>query len=491
MPATQTFLREAGHGEWCIFLIPLCLFMNSYLDEVNSEDEKAQRILAFCFAIYCLVWTNRHIYKDKTWVKFPLTVFNNTFNSRTHSKLLNNEKKSNELEYDGLSLVDLIVLVIFGLTLGSSCWSAGLTRIGVCFAGLFNIIIEHFFEQFPHSFSFGEGCIILQSVFTYCSWSVFCLTKQIFQELDDKITVEVTTSVVGIERLCLCTLLLIVLLPLLLFCPSWAKSSTYFLLFATTLFSIATYPWMWMYLKGEPMVWVLNYVLSDWKLVWLMVFWVCMAVLATLSLVKLDKNTKPGSAMTGQVLTIIVYISGIWVDREFTRFCSILILALLVIFEYIRAFEFQPLSGKIHSYYMVFTERKRDQSFLMIAHIYLMIGTFAPLWIAPANASSLLLFSGVLSVGISNGAASIVGSRRKRAKLLLHQNSTIDEILASIAGQVTFVIAMVPLFGHDFNIFTAVPVIAAVALLKSVTDQEENIALPLSMYFLLSVVQFH
>ena len=482
------FRRKASNGEWCCLLIAMCLYMNTRRDESDYEDCSLMWAISGCLAVYSLLWANRLIYNDKTWFKYPVAILMNTFKTKSSDELLGQEEVNyEELMYDSPDILDVIVVILSGFFCGIVVASCLGSMIGVVVSGVFNHVMSHWFAKFHQSFTFGEGCVVLQAILTYLGWShykLFLRSPRTELVLDDVTTVE--GSFMVIERLGLCSLTLILSIPFLPYC-SWARSSTYFFAYTIAFFLAITYPMMWIFLQREPFLWLLNHVLADLNLVMLLGFWLS---LVAVTLVVVQLRTTKATTVTRKVfhlLVILVYVSGIWVDRSFTKFCSLLTLALFVVIEYVRAFKIQPLSRKIDEYFVIFTDEK-DQGFLILTNIYLLIGTFAPLWMAPANASPLLLMSGVLSVGIGDAAASIVGSQYGRIKWPFSKK-TIEGTLASIVSQVLFLLVTKPLFDYDLNYLAVVPVIAAISLMESLTNQVDNIVLPLSMYFLVCVIE--
>ena len=89
----------------------------------------------------------------------------------------------------------------------------------------------------------------------------------------------------------------------------------------------------------------------------------------------------------------------------------------------------------------------KDQGDLVLTNIYLLAGVSLPLWISvsPINDNPATLMSGVLSIGIGDAFASIVGSKWGQ-HCLLNTKKTFEGLLASILSQIVF-IKLLELFG--------------------------------------------
>jgi len=70
-----------------------------------------------------------------------------------------------------------------------------------------------------------------------------------------------------------------------------------------------------------------------------------------------------------------------------------------------------PLGARIESVFERFRDEK-DIGFLTLTHIYLLIGCSLPLWLTPSQSTgnTLLIASGVITVGFGDTAAAVVGS---------------------------------------------------------------------------------
>lgn len=378
------------------------------------------------------------------------------------------------------------------LTLAYMAWKTlGLFEafIGFCACVVYSVALPQIFAVFPSSFSFGEGCLVLQSVVIYTVHTSLSL----LYTNDDLTSIKGSFDVIA--RICLLSVILLLCLPLTRI-SSCFKSSTFFLAFATAFFCALTYPLLWLKLKRNPVFWVLEYVLNRMDVLILLLAWAAL-VLAALIVVKRQKEKATTSVRkVFHLLVVLVAVSGLYVDAQFTCLASQLVLGIFVVLEFIRAFKIRPLSEYLNEAFNVFIDEK-DQGFLILTNIYLLIGTFAPFWITTELTNTLttsnggpLVLSGVLAIGIGDSAASIIGSKLGRLKWPGGTGKTVEGTLASITSQLAFVIAMkwaqFPGF-EAVEIFEILPQICLGSIIEALTLQVDNLVLPLTLYLMLSL----
>lgn len=123
------------------------------------------------------------------------------------------------------------------------------------------------------------------------------------------------------------------------------------------------------------------------------------------------------------ILIVLVFIPGLIYQCTFLFVASGVALALLVVLEVARVIQLPPLNGILQQAVKAFIDEK-DAGAVALTPIYLLVGCSLPLWIHPtpcdltdsAGFQLLALLSGVLSVGIGDTAASVIGSKFGRLK---------------------------------------------------------------------------
>lgn len=203
--------------------------------------------------------------------------------------------------------------------------------------------------------------------------------------------------------------------------------------------------------------------------------------------------------------------------REFTILATSVLFAIMCMVELIRVMG-DPLGCLVEKYLRPYVDEK-DSGVLIMSHIYLLTACAIPLWLHPnaltipkdLSINSLVLLSGILSVGIGDSTASIMGKKFGKIKLpwmALHGNcKTIDGALYSCLVQILSVVFLqilgnfiIPCSIRQSLIFifvglvwvpnVTVPIvvlaIAVNATYECVTLQNDNLALPLITLAILS-----
>lgn len=196
------------------------------------------------------------------------------------------------------------------------------------------------------------------------------------------------------------------------------------------------------------------------------------------------------------VLIILVFVPGLIYQCTLLYVASVLMFAVFIMLEIIRLIDLPPFSNVLNTSVVTFLDEK-DAGMIALTPIYLLIGCSLPLWIHPvpcditdsAGFELLKLFSGILSVGVGDMAASVLGSRFGRHKWP-NSFKSVEGTLASILFQCLAVGALwqLKLVRLDYlkMLYTGVAVLVN-ALVEAKTDQVDNLMLPLITFGILSL----
>ena len=236
-------------------------------------------------------------------------------------------------------------------------------------------------------------------------------------------------------------------------------------------------------------MWLLNYVLGSYKILIIFSVW---GILIGLALFKVATQSKKATTVTRKyfhALVVIVFTSGIFIDVDFLYLSSIVSLSIMLLLEHMRFHKIEPLATILNNAFKIFKDEK-DVGDLVLTNLYLLSGVSLPLWIHPdaSKADQILLLSGVLSVGIGDSMASIIGSKFGKHKLF-HSKKTVEGLIASFLSQIMFIklLQIVNLVHYKSNIIFIIFSIIFTSFVETITTQVDNIALPLLLYILISL----
>lgn len=182
-------------------------------------------------------------------------------------------------------------------------------------------------------------------------------------------------------------------------------------------------------------------------------------------------------------LAVMMFLPGIAIDPAFTHLAFSVAFAFFTFLEYVRYFALIPFGAAVHVFLNDFLDHK-DSGTAILSHFYLLTGCAGPLWLE--GPSRLLLFSGVLSIGIGDAIASIVGKRVGRYRWVRNCPKTLEgsfSFVLSVVGAAwtMWAIGMV----EKFNMRRYIAVASASALLEALSMQNDNLTLPLYMWSML------
>jgi hypothetical protein len=153
------FRDNADHGVWCALLLPISIGVSNLKFSTESLSSSSSFYLSACFALYSLYLAN-------TFRIFPF--------SETSQK----ENKVIEKTFGSWIFVAASAIVQF-------FWFPWRTIIVNSLSlAAFVFYLPKLFRKFPKSFTFGEGCLVLQSVLLFVASS----DKILFLKSEDGIT---------------------------------------------------------------------------------------------------------------------------------------------------------------------------------------------------------------------------------------------------------------------------------------------------------------
>ncbi|XP_041371889.1 dolichol kinase-like [Gigantopelta aegis] len=367
----------------------------------------------------------------------------------------------------------------------------------------------------PKSFSVGEIVVLVQLVSLITWRSVSCLRHLLMgnnTELPQDVSV---VAVIGFFSAAMAT-------TAALYFYNNRQPLFFFVTYGVVALVLA-FPALYLYLKMDPISWILIYLFTKQKRIFLLLYWLVCSVtaVAVVWITKFDdnrrisrmiqtdshplnyihiKNIAPRTQVESRHSTVIrkyfhflalgVYAPGLILDVSFLFLGSVVALVVLVLLEAIRVAKVPPLGPVLDEAFRLFVDEK-DAGKCIFTHIYLLLGLSAPIWISYSicNTVSLLpLYSGVLSLAVGDTAASVGGSLFGRHKWP-GTKKTIEGTLCCVLSQLAFLflLALLGILALPNVLFLTIAVIL-VSCYEAFTLQIDNLVLPLLTFALLSVL---
>ncbi|CAM8897981.1 unnamed protein product [Rhodiola kirilowii] len=165
-------------------------------------------------------------------------------------------------------------------------------------------------------------------------------------------------------------------------------------------------------------------------------------------------------------------------------------LAVFLVLEIIRICRMWPLGQLVHQFMTAFTDH-RDSDILIVSHFSLLLGCALPIWMSSGyNDRPLAPFAGILSLGIGDTMASMVGYKYGVLRWSKAGKKTIEGTAAGITSMLAACLTLLPLLASTGYLVTEnwFPLLFAVTvsgLLEAYTAQLDNAFIPLVFYSLL------
>ncbi|XP_071964081.1 dolichol kinase-like isoform X2 [Antedon mediterranea] len=239
------------------------------------------------------------------------------------------------------------------------------------------------------------------------------------------------------------------------------------------------------YLLGEFVIlWGLKFVFETNIRILLIASWVILVLLASL-IVYATESSSTIVRKYFHVIAVLIYVPGIMLDVEVTYLASTGALFIFILLEIIRVFRIEPFGSLLHEAFSVFVD-KRDSGMVILTHIYLLLGFSIPVWLYQhvPSTQGLVLFSGVISLGIGDTAASVIGSKYGKHRWSAETVKTIEGTLAAVVTQLAacYVFSAISTTLDSQYSWTAMTaVVLLTSLLEAFTSQIDNLILPLFM----------
>ncbi|XP_073102813.1 dolichol kinase EVAN isoform X3 [Elaeis guineensis] len=254
----------------------------------------------------------------------------------------------------------------------------------------------------------------------------------------------------------------------------------------------------WMYhvqdFHVHPLLWVFIFVFTDpLKRLALCIYWICVICASVLRFYNISKHSKIERILLRKyyhLVAVLMFLPALLFQPSFLDLAFGAALAVFLILEMIRVWKIWPLGHIVHQFMNAFTDH-RDSEILIISHFSLLLGCALPKWMSSGfNDRPLAPFAGILSLGIGDTMASMVGHKYGVLRWSKTGKKTIEGTAAGIMSVLAACSLLLPLLAstgfilsqHWLSLLLAVTV---TGLLEAYTAQLDNAFIPLVFYSLL------
>ncbi|KAJ3665777.1 hypothetical protein Zmor_001252 [Zophobas morio] len=451
---------HAGHGLWLMFLLPAALITSAAAHPVMSSSTYK---LSSIFSVGLLFSSLIFLYESSKTVRLKVT---------------------NVWLILACCIVAGLLQICLHRGLLFSFWSAIVSTV------LYHSLYFSVLKNMPNCFSLGEAAICCQSYILLLYFTVINILNNIIRPATSMMQMSTLTIQVG----------LIGLSAIIFISYQFGiKNPLKFYILTGLIFAFVVVVPLQILLKTNPLLWILTLFWEDLQRNKVLVYWVLFSLVAVVFVNRRIKRAKKASTIGRKIfhfLIIAVFIPGLLYNCCLLYLASGVILGIFFMLEVLRVLNIPPLAEALQNGLVVFGDEK-DTGIIAFTPMYLLAGCSLPLWIHPAPCdvtnsavfNLLPLLSGVLSIGVGDTAASIVGS-----KFGTHHwrgsRKTVEGTVACIGSQLLAIFLFVfcdfiKLSNMDY-VKTALAIIIG-AITEAKTDQVDNLVLPFIMYIILIV----
>ncbi|KAI4334352.1 hypothetical protein L6164_019054 [Bauhinia variegata] len=374
-------------------------------------------------------------------------------------------------------------------------------------------LIQHFLCTFPSCASIGESLLVTAGIVHYFGDMLLFTIARI---CGLTIRSELVATEYRISRNEISIIIQGLLLGLLLFPIAfryiiqiweWTASSEmrrfneigrsliFFALLGLVMIVIAPI-WMQFVQKFNvhPFFWVLSFVFSEpLKRLSLCIYWASVICVSVLRFYKISKNSKIERILLRKyyhLMAVSMFLPALLFQPKFLDLAFGVALAVFLLLEIIRVWRIWPLGQPIDQFMNAFTDH-RDSDLLIVSHFSLLLGCALPIWMSSGfNDRPLAPFAGILSLGIGDTMASMVGHKYGVLRWSKTGKKTIEGTAAGITSVLAACSLLLPLLASTGYILTQhwlslLVAVTASGLLEAHTAQLDNAFIPLFFYSLL------
>ncbi|XP_031376235.1 dolichol kinase EVAN-like isoform X2 [Punica granatum] len=244
----------------------------------------------------------------------------------------------------------------------------------------------------------------------------------------------------------------------------------------------------------HPLLWVISFVFQDpLKRLSLCMYWAALIYASVSRFYHISKDSTVERILLRKyyhLMAVSMFSPALILQPEFLDLAFGGAVAVFLVLEIIRVWKIWPLGQPVHQFMNAFTDH-RDSDLLIISHFSLLLGCALPIWMSSGyNDRPLAPFAGILSLGIGDTMASMVGHKYGVLRWSKTGKKTIEGTAAGITSVLVACSVLLPVLtssGYILSQHWSSLVLAVVAsgLLEAYTAQLDNAFIPLVFYSLL------
>ncbi|XP_031286376.1 dolichol kinase EVAN [Pistacia vera] len=244
----------------------------------------------------------------------------------------------------------------------------------------------------------------------------------------------------------------------------------------------------------HPIIWVFAFVFSEpFKRLSLCIYWVSLICASVLRFYNISKNSKIERILLRKyyhLMAVLMFVPALIFQPKFLDLGFGAALAVFLALEIMRVWRIWPLGQLIHQFMNAFTDH-RDSDLLIVSHFSLLLGCAFPIWMSSGfNDRPLAPFAGILSLGIGDTMASMVGYKYGVLRWSKTGKKTVEGTAAGITSVLAACSVLLPLLASTGYIlsehwFSLILAVTLSGLLEAYTTQLDNAFIPLIFYSLL------
>ncbi|CAA2973334.1 dolichol kinase EVAN [Olea europaea subsp. europaea] len=343
-------------------------------------------------------------------------------------------------------------------------------------------LIQNILRTFPACVSVGEGLLVTAGIVIYFGDMLFYTASKI---LEYSASSKLVLGDFGIKRDEIRIIIQGMSLGLLLFpvfyknvvkiwqcfaCSSSSRDMSNheiresFVFYALLSFMLAVAVPSWMLFVHDfhmhPLLWVCNFVVSEpLKRLPLCVYWVAVIYVSVIWFYNISKNSTIERILLRKyyhLMAVSIFVPALIFQPKFLDLAFGAALAVFLVLEIIRVWRIWPLGHLVQQFMNAFTDH-RDSDLLIVSHFSLLLGCALPIWLSSGGTDRPLApFAGILSLGIGDTMASMVGHKYGVIRLSKTGKKTIEGTAAGITSVLAACSALLPLLAATGYIFTMV-----------------------------------